>query len=314
MGYVFKQDQSIAQNINRILSEEVEAAIDALENPGESTAEAIHGVRKRIKKIRALFRLVRSELSGQDFKRENTYYRLIGNQLSHLRDATVMINTAEKLREAYPDQVSPKVFVTIQKSLVQQQDQANRDFFDDPNKVRKVADAFRQARLNVVGLSKHPDAFWMMAPNLKGIYRRGRKALKIVTRDPSIHHLHELRKEVKTLWYHTRLLQPIWPGLFEACAQELGRLGELLGDDHDFGVLAQAMESDRLRLPSKQNKETLVQLLHAQRTQLQEQILPLANRLLAENAGDFVGRYRRYWKLWQAEAKQQTAVDNRQAA
>ena len=314
MGYVFKQEQSIAQNINRILSEEVTAAIDALENPGESTAEAIHGVRKRIKKIRALFRLVRSELSGQDFKRKNTYYRLIGQQLSHLRDATVMINTAEKLRGAYPDQISPEVFAAIQKALVQQQDQANRDFFDDPDKIREVTDAFRQARLRVAGLSKHPNAFWMMAPNLKGIYRQARKALKVVAKDPSIHHLHELRKEVKTLWYHTRLLQPIWPGLFGAYERELGRLGELLGDDHDAGVLSQAIESDRLLLPNQQAKETLVQLLQAQRTQLQEQILPLANRLLAEKATDFVGRYRRYWKLWQAEAKQQTAVDNRQTA
>ena len=314
MGYVFKQEQSIAQNINRILSEEVKAATNALEDPGESTQEAIHGVRKRIKKIRALFHLVQSELSGQDFRRENTYYRLIGHQLSHLRDATVMINTAEKLRGTYPDQISPKVFATLRKSLVQQQDQANRDFFDDPDKIREVTDAFRQARLRVIGLSKHPNAFRMMAPNLKGIYRQARKALKIVTQDPSIHHLHELRKEVKTLWYHTRLLQPIWPGLFGAYEQELGRLGELLGDDHDFGVLAQAMESDRLLLANKQTKETFLRLLHAQRTQLQEQILPLANRLLAEKATDFVGRYRRYWKFWQAEANQQTIVHNHQVA
>ena len=153
-----------------------------------------------------------------------------------------------------------------------------------------------------------------MAPNLKGIYRRARKALKVVTQEPSIHHLHELRKEVKTLWYHTQLLQPIWPGLFKAYERELGRLGELLGDDHDFGVLAQEMESDRLRLSNQRTKETLLQLLGEQRTQLQEQILPLANRLLAEKAGDFVGRYRRYWKLWRAEAKHVTAVDNLQTA
>jgi CHAD domain-containing protein len=314
MGYVFKQEQSIAQNINRILSEEVKAAIDTLESPGDSPAEAIHGVRKRIKKIRALFRLVRSELKGQDFKRENTYYRLIGNQLSTLRDATVMINTAEKLRETYPDTISPKVFTTLRKALVQQQAGANRDFFDDPDKIREVADAFRQARLKVAGLPKHHNGFWMMAPNLKGIYRRARKGLKVVIQDPTIHHLHEFRKEVKTLWYHTRLLQPIWPDLFRAYGQELGRLGELLGDDHDVGVLAQAIESDQFRLGNKQTKATVVQLLHEHRTQLQKQILPLANRLLVEKAGDFVGRYRRYWKLWQAEAKQQTAVHNLQAA
>ncbi|GAB4035531.1 CHAD domain-containing protein [Spirosoma jeollabukense] len=313
MGYVFKQQESIATNINRILSEEVRAALDALENPGEATGEAIHSIRKRIKKIRALFRLIRNGLKEKDFKRANTYYRSIGQQLSSLRDATVMLKTLDNLRQAQPANVSPKVFTTLHKALLVQQKQATNAFFDDPTQLSEVIQALEEASHRVVGLSKRHKGFRLMAPNLKSIYQRARKALKVATHEPSIDHWHELRKEIKTLWYHTRLLQPIWPTLFKAYEHELGHLGELLGDDHDFGVLAQVIESDRLLVRSQQTKEALLQGLHEQRTQLQAQIYPLANRLLVEKAPVFVKRFQQPWNLWKAEGELET-VDQRQAA
>lgn len=313
MAYVFKQEQSIAHNINRILTEEVKAALEALEKPGQATGESIHSIRKRIKKIRALFRLVRSELKEKDFQRQNSHYRMIGRQLSPLRDATVMIKTLDKLREAQPSIMSPQVFASLHNALVIQQEQAASAFFEDPTQIGQVTKAFKQASQRVAGLSKRHNGFKVMAPNLKAIYQRARKALKVATHEPGIDHFHELRKEIKTLWYHTRLLQPIWPGLFKAYEHEFGRLGELLGDDHDFGVLAQVIESDRLLLRNKSTKQAVLQELQQQRTQLQEQIYPLANRLLAEKAGEFVKKFRRPWRLWQAEANQ-GPVDQLQTA
>ena len=303
MGYQFNQHESIARNINRILAEQINAAIGALENPDESKEESIHGVRKGIKKIRALFRLVRSELKEKDFDRENTHYRQIGHQLSQLRDATVMIKTLDKLQQAYPSLLSPQVFSTLKKSLTQKQDQISGEFFKDDTKLEEVVTAFRQAPRRVRGLSKKHRSFSVFAPNMKGIYRRARKALRVATREPSMDNLHELRKEVKTIWYHTRLLEPIWPGLLAAFGKEIGRLGELLGEDHDYGVLADEIESDRLLLRNQQTKQTILQLLHQQRTRLQEEIFPLANRVLAQKANAFVGQYRLYWKLWQAEVR-----------
>ncbi|SOD99051.1 CHAD domain-containing protein [Spirosoma fluviale] len=313
MGYVFKQQDSIATNLNRILSEEVSAALAALENPAEASADAIHSVRKRIKKIRALYRFVRRELKEKDFKQINTFYRSIGQQLSSLRDATVMIKTLDKLREAGPVNVSPRLLATLRKALLVQQAQAANAFFNDPNQLGGVIQAFQQAARRVKGLSKRHKGFRLIKPNLKAIYQRARKALKVATDKPSVDHLHELRKEVKTLWYHTRLLQPIWPGLLKAYEHEFGRLGELLGDDHDFGVLAGIIASDQLLIRSQQTKETLLNALQAQRTQLQAQIYPLANRLLSEKADEFVKRFQRHWKVWQSEANP-LAVNQLQAA
>jgi hypothetical protein len=118
---------------------------------------------------------------------------------------------------------------------------------------------------------------------------------------------------VKTLWYHTRLLLPIWPVLFKAYEQEFGRLGELLGDDHDFGVVAQAIEADQLVVRNKPTKEALLRGLQAQRDQLQAQIFPLAHRLLAEKPDVFVNRLHLHWRLWQHEEARKP-IDNQPQA
>src|SRR3712207_6183684 len=95
MGYELTSAEPLANNVSRILNEELSEAIASLQNPGDQREETIHSVRKRIKKIRALFRLVRSELDDELFNQENIRYRDIGNKLSHLRDATVMIKTLQ---------------------------------------------------------------------------------------------------------------------------------------------------------------------------------------------------------------------------
>jgi CHAD domain-containing protein len=312
MAYVFKPNQSIAHNINRILGEEVTAALDALKSPDQINPETIHTIRKRIKKIRALFRLVRSGLKEKDFQHKNSQFRTIGHRLGPLRDATVMIKTLTKLGQAQPAGVPTRVLATLHKALLQQQDQAASAFFQEGNQINEVARAFAKASRKATGLSKKHTGFGVMAPNLKSIYRRARKALKVAIDDPGIDQLHELRKDVKTLWYHTRLLLPIWPGLFKAYEQEFGRLGELLGDDHDFGVVAQAIEADQLLVRNKPTKEALLRGLQAQRDQLQAQIFPLAHRLLAEKPGVFVNRLNLHWRLWQQEATKQL-IDHPQA-
>jgi CHAD domain-containing protein len=72
-------------------------------------------------------------------------------------------------------------------------------------------------------------------------YRRGRDAFVEADVDPTTEHLHDWRKRVKDLWYHQRLLNDAWPELIAVQAEEAHRLSELLGDDHDLGVLAERL-------------------------------------------------------------------------
>lgn len=309
MGYKFRQPESVAVNINRIVAEQVNAAIESLENPGEGQEEMIHDVRKRIKKIRALFRLMRSELKHKDFNRRNSLYRTIGHALSPLRDASVLSKTLENLRHTYPHMLSPNQWAPIKKALAQQQNQVLANFFGDETNIRSIILAFKQAPPTAHVFHQHHTGFSILRPNLETAYRQAQKALKVANKEPSSQHYHELRKKVKTIWYHTRLLTPIWPDILKAYSKELKHLGELLGDDHDCCMLTDELKSGRLLLPNNQTKEMMLELLQHKRTKLRQQIHPLAKRLLADKAEDIVDRYHLYWKLWQLEATPELALD-----
>lgn len=302
MGYELNREETVADNVTRILREELASAIASLEDPGDDKEDTIHSVRKRVKKIRALLRLVRSDLDEETFRRENLRYRNIGNMMSHLRDATVMINTLDKLRETHPDGLPETAFAALRGALVTRQAEVSEAFFAHENRIGEVIAAFREAEQHLPEPSGR-DSFAVFAPNIKGIYRRGVKAFALAISEPTAHNFHELRKEVKNLGYHTRLLQPVWPGLFEAYEHELGTLAELLGEDHDLGVLADEIESGRLGTDDEAGNARLVTLLHEERENLQRQFYPLAQRLFAERASDFVGRYRLYWRIWRGEAE-----------
>ena len=71
VGYALVREESVGNTIRRILAEEASASIATLENIGHNQEETVHTVRKRLKKIRALLRLVRSEIGAQSFGREN---------------------------------------------------------------------------------------------------------------------------------------------------------------------------------------------------------------------------------------------------
>jgi CHAD domain-containing protein len=309
MAYELIKEESIETGIHRILNEEILAAIETLENTGKNKDEAIHSVRKRIKKTRAVLRLIRHQVEDTVFKQENIRYRNIGHMLSHLRDATVMINTLNKLRQTYRKEIPYIAFRKARRALVQQQHEASREFFEEKNTILLVLDALKEASQHIHDISVEEDSFAAFAPNMKTIYKRGRKAFDLAVQDPSAHNFHELRKEVKHLGYHTRILNPLWPGFFQAYAKELDRLAELLGDDHDMGVLAEQIESGKVSFARKATTVKFLSAIAKQREFIQQQIYPLAQRILAETSGDFINRFQLYFDLWRTAYKPETAKE-----
>ena len=82
-----------------------------------------------------------------------------------------------------------------------------------------------------------------LVPGLERAYRRGRKRMHEAEEDPTTERLHEWRKRAKDHWYHVRLVRDAWPQELEARADEVHRLTDLLGDDHDLAVLADEVQS-----------------------------------------------------------------------
>jgi CHAD domain-containing protein len=133
-------------------------------------------------------------------------------------------------------------------------------------------------------------------------YRRGRTALAAVEKTPSVERLHDLRKRVKDLWYHGRLLEEAWPRVVKAQSKAAHDLADLLGDDHDLAVLAERVERG-VATDAPIDDEAVLGLIARRRAELQAEAMPIARRLYAEPQKAFRGRLREYVRAAGAERR-----------
>jgi CHAD domain-containing protein len=131
-------------------------------------------------------------------------------------------------------------------------------------------------------------------------YRRGRDAFVEADIDPTTERLHDWRKRVKDLWYHQRLLSDAWPEVVGVFSEEAHRLSELLGDDHDLGVLA-----DRV---SGADDAAVLEIVGEARAELLRDARRLARRVYAETGAAFTTRIQTYLRCAAAEAARDASV------
>jgi CHAD domain-containing protein len=104
MPYRLKAHESVPEGIKRIAGEQIERAIKELTDSELDPHESVHQARKRFKKIRGVLRLVREDL-GEIYSDENAWFRDTGRELSAVRDAEAMLETLDKLRDGYDEQL-----------------------------------------------------------------------------------------------------------------------------------------------------------------------------------------------------------------
>ena len=116
MPFRFKNPDELPSETQRIATEQIDRAIDELDDSSLDYHETIHQVRKRCKKLRGLLRLVRSGI-GSDYRKENVRFRNATRPLSGARDARVMIDTYDSLMEAFPDEINRPFFSPLRGKL-----------------------------------------------------------------------------------------------------------------------------------------------------------------------------------------------------
>ncbi|QQA42227.1 CHAD domain-containing protein [Pelagovum pacificum] len=288
-------DHSVGTLFRRIATDQVGSAIDALRDmPEDDPDEAVHDARKRIKKLRALLRLVRSSFPG--YQTENRYLRDNTRLVADYRDAVAVLEALDGIepaaREAGVD------LTEARKDLVERR----RLLLTDPetwDRFTTLLTALETVRSALPDWTLEADGWEAMEPGLMLTYKRARKGLKRALDEPNGETLHEWRKRVKYHRYHARLLSPTWPGFFDVHQRAAKQLARILGDRHDLDVLDAHLEE--LSLPDKDRK-AMSSLLSDERDRLEAIALPLGQRLLADKPKALVGRWQTWWELRDAQA------------
>jgi CHAD domain-containing protein len=132
---------------------------------------------------------------------------------------------------------------------------------------------------------------------LRSVYARGRDAFDTACQRPSFVNFHDWRKRVKDLHYQIRILRPLWPEALEKLSDDTGKLGDLLGADHDFGVLARLLRDDKNRHFAA-NRTGILSAVEKRRIMLRKQARSLGETLYDEKPKVFLTRIAALWEAW----------------
>lgn len=303
MAYCLQPGESIDAAVCRIAHEQFVSAMRRLTADGSDRDDDIHSARKSMKRMRGLIRLVRPSLGKELYAHENDAYREAAGRISGLRDATVLISTLESVHENLSADLAP-ASGAVHAWLIQRRTDAYAAADPQDDAIAQVVTDLHAADVRVDDWPLAGMGWAELAGGIRPIYARGRKEYDECCWRPTVTNLHDWRKRVKYLWYHTQLLSPIWPGPMQGLIDELDQLGDLLGLDHDCAVLAEVI---REQMPEdmlpRAERDGVVAAIFARRRRLQESCRLLGGRLYAEKPRAFVERLTRYWDGWQEEQR-----------
>jgi CHAD domain-containing protein len=297
-SYGLARDEGLAAGLARVAAGRAETALERLREADAGTAEraeAIHGARKDMKKLRTVLRLLRDPLGRKRCKRENARFRDAARALSASRDAEVKAETLDSLAEHEGDLPADAV-EAWRKILARDREAATEAARDQPahaEAISLIEAGFEEIR----GWDLEGDSWRTVESGLTRTYRRGRRAMKVAAKSREEVDFHEWRKRAKDLWYELRLFSGAWPGPLEASAEEAHRLSDLLGDHHDLAVLRADLRERNL---GEGETVALEAAIDGRQKVLAADALPLGRRLYAERPKDFSRRLRRYWEAWRS--------------
>ena len=286
MPFHFKRAESPVRAVRRACRAHIGGALARLRKSRHPAA--VHGARKEIKKLRAILQLMRGK-TGRGAKA----LRRAARRLAAPRDARATLKAFEKLPSA------PARFAEIHAALKKNFHRETRRF-RDKDSVALAERILRKAGRRISGLKIKGAGWTALEPGLRRTYRRGRQAGKLAGREPSPENLHAWRKQVKNLWCQLRLLCPEWPPAVRAMTDQLDRLGDRLGDDHDLFLLQQFI-ADHCAGKVAEAK-ALNQLIVSRRKKLRASASKLGARLYAEAPATVCAQLEKAWNVWRGGA------------
>ena len=303
MTYRLQAHESVPKGIKRIATEQIEKAIDELTAIDElGVDEAVHQARKRLKKTRAVIRLVRDRLGKKNYKQENTRFRDLGRSLANLRDSNVLIETLDNLTAHFADTIAPETFVDIRRELRVNYRQEYQRILER-GVIMSVTNKLKDAKNEIDNWAIASNSWSAIDSSLQRVYKRGNKGLQTAISEPTTENLHDWRKRVKYLRYQLRIIRSIWSGPIKEWVEQTHDLSDYLGEDHDLAVLKQFILSQPERFDRQNKLETLTALIDRRREVLQSAAIFLGRKIYTEKPTNFVDRLGNYWQIWQEETE-----------
>lgn len=269
----------------------------ALSDSELTDAEAVHEVRKALKRWRALLRLLARPL-GTQAEQMRAEARELMRALGGARDAQAALDALKDLRKS-DTPLSATSTQTIRRRLIDIRDAAEKTGFtpDMRERLTRYLDyatlSFERWPLTAVDFDTVGDA-------LTATYRRARQLVPDEWIETEPEHLHDLRRRVVEHRHQMDLIEHLWPRLGQVWAEEIQRLRTRLGACQDMAILAAFTAPHQPLAPWRSR---LAPAIDARRAAHLKSAARLAGRLFAEKPKAF---RRRMAALWNARPPRST--------
>jgi CHAD domain-containing protein len=277
------------QALANVAQQELAAALGVLNDRQQTSTEAVHDIRKSMKRWRALLRLLEPFL-GEDGRRLRIEARDLARSLQSAREPRSVLDALADLGEHH-DALSPRSVASISARL----DEMRR-----AGEARTLTDDARGELRMKLQATMGEIVRWPLAQvdgpaiaeRLGDTYRRARNAIPDNWRQTPAEDLHELRKRVVEHRYQMELVEPLWPKLGKAWIGEAQKLRERLGSYQDLAVLTSMTAPHQPLAPWRSRLAPLI-------AERQERHLAsaarVAGRLFAEKPKAFRRRIAALW-------------------
>lgn len=288
--------------IRRAGLELIEDTVTILHNRPSGPHEAVHDARKRFKRLRALYRLIRK--AAPDFSREeNARFRDIARSLAFARDATALVETAEYLEAFALSDTQGEALRSITAMLRARRDHAVKyeAALDEAISAAIIGCEAGRERLKTLSLPDElKDSARLLRTSWARQRKRARRALADCHEQADVEHFHELRKAGQTYWMHLGLMRRIWPSAMRAKRADTKRLVDILGHEHDLSVLAAVADREPDRFGNGERLALLLDAIIERQQALRAEGLELADEVFSESAST---ESRIVGLLWRQAAK-----------
>ena len=263
----------------------------ALTDPELSDPEAVHEVRKALKRWRALLRLLGRPL-GEHADQLRMEARELMRAIAGARDAQSSLDALGDLRKAEAP-FSPTSAETIRVRLTEMRDEAEAKSFTKTMRDR-LSRYLDYATLSLERWPLKAIDFDTVTDGLTSTYRRARQLAPDGWSAAEAEHLHDLRRRVVEHRHQMDLVEPLWPRLGKVWAEEAQRLRNQLGACQDLAVLTGFTAPHQPLAPWRSRLSPLIEERRAAHLKTAQR---LSGRLFAEKPKAF---RRRIAALWSA--------------
>lgn len=304
MSFRFRSGEAPADAIHRLVCEQARHARSRLKRAPDR--EAVHEVRRDLKRLKALLEWGRPAVRGRDLRRWLRVVERCSSELADVRDAQVRLQSLSLVTDSPRDRGLP---AGPRNRLARR---LRRDLSRHVHGVRRGGRICR-LRDRLSGLLREFQANgpsgldWpMLRAGLRASYRLARRWLARTQARPGSSTRHRWRRRIQRLSDQMAPLEPAASPAMAAWAAGLEALRARLGLEHDLWLLREFLRGPGRDVLASGERDRLLRVLRVRRRKLAADALRLGRRLFFLPSSRFLPAFQR---LGQARRDSPDAVD-----